>query len=121
VETLLLPLFLLVGFMGGSFLVTRLTHWGLLVWVSLTKHGGDFLGAPRRRLLWVFPFVALLHPTPYFLVVVVLALYRMLQAKVGAPLLCVLLGLALYLAVTGLTALKVLRLRRPRGLSTPRT
>jgi hypothetical protein len=120
VETLLLPLFLLVGFIGGGFLVTQLMRWGLLVWVLLTKHGGDFLGAPRRRLLWVFPFVALLHPAPYLLVAVVLALYRMFQGKVGVPLLCVLLGLAVYLAMTGLTTLKVLRLRRRRRLATPR-
>jgi hypothetical protein len=29
---------------------------------TLAKHGGDFLGEPKRRLLWACPFVSLIHP-----------------------------------------------------------
>ena len=118
---LLLPVFLLVGFVGGSFLTIQLMRWGLLIRASLTQHGGDFLGAPRRRLLWAFPFVALFHPAPYLLAAVVLALYRMFQGTVRVPFIWLLLGFTAYMAVVGLTSLRVFRLRRRQRLAKPRT
>lgn len=113
-QMLLLPVFILAGFMGGGLLATQLMRWGLLLWVAMTKHGGDFLGAPRRRLLWAVPVVALLHPAPYLLVVVVIALYRESQGAMGGPFICVLVGLCGYLATAGLATLKGLRRRRQR-------
>ncbi len=47
--------------------VPQLLRWAHLVHTSFGLHGGDFLGAPRRRLLWVAPFILLLHPFPYIL------------------------------------------------------
>ena len=43
-------------------LTTQLSRWALLLWTTLSTHGGDFLGTPKRRLIWAFPFVAFLHP-----------------------------------------------------------
>ena len=52
------------GFFLGMIFVPLLLRWALLVHTSFGLHGGDFLGAPKRRLIWVAPFIILLHPFP---------------------------------------------------------
>jgi hypothetical protein len=112
VDALLAPFYVLVGFIGGTILLTQLVRWGMLVWVSTTQHGGDFLGAPKRRLLWVLPFVAALHPAPYILVGVSFGIYRLVKDKSGAPIIWMLTGLLIYVAFAALSSLAVLRRRR---------
>ncbi len=52
----------MLGVLAG-FTVSSITgHWLTLVMVSMAKHGGDFLGPPRRRLIGLLPFATLLHP-----------------------------------------------------------
>src|SRR5260221_13747541 len=52
----------MLGVLAG-FTVSSITgHWLTLVMVSMAKHGGDFLGPPRRRLIGMLPFATLLHP-----------------------------------------------------------
>src|SRR5258706_14580420 len=52
----------MLGVLAG-FTVSSITgHWLTLVMVSMAKHGGDFLGPPRRRVICLPPFATLLHP-----------------------------------------------------------
>jgi hypothetical protein len=55
------------GFVAGLLLWVQLARWMLLLYVSGSKDGGDFLGPPRKRLLWALPFMALLHPAPWLI------------------------------------------------------
>jgi hypothetical protein len=64
-----LPIVLIAaGFFFGMIFVPQLLRWALLIQTSFGLHGGDFLGAPKRRLLWAAPFILLLHPLPYLIV-----------------------------------------------------
>ena len=62
------PALSVLGFFAGTLLWTQFTRWVGLIYVSGSKHGGDFLGPPRRRLLWAAPVVGLLHPAPWLIV-----------------------------------------------------
>lgn len=65
----MLPIVLIAaGFFFGMIFVPQLLRWALLIQTSFGLHGGDFLGAPKRRLLWAAPFILLLHPLPYLIV-----------------------------------------------------
>jgi hypothetical protein len=66
-STLLPHVFGIAGFFSGLLLWVQFTRWLGLIAVSGSKLGGDFLGEPKRRLLWAAPFVALLHPAPWFM------------------------------------------------------
>jgi hypothetical protein len=84
VDALLPPVLLFLGFSAGTVFGTQMLRWGALLWVSTTTHGGDFLGPPKRRLLWVLPFVLLLHPAPYLIAFVVVFTAWAFQGKVGS-------------------------------------
>jgi len=114
VDQLLAPLFVLAGFFGGSLLFIQGLRWGALLWVSTTTHGGDFLGPPKRRLLWVLPFVALLHPAPYLIVSLTVFTVWTLQRSMGSLFPWVLCGCYLNLAFNGLVTLRTYQLRRRR-------
>jgi hypothetical protein len=117
VDALLAPVLLLLGFFAGTLLGTQILRWGTLLWASTTTHRGDFLGAPKRRLLWAFPLILLLHPAPYFVVFVVLFTVWALQGKVGSVWLWLLGGFYVYVAIAGLMAFRVYRLQRRRRAS----
>jgi hypothetical protein len=51
-----------LGFGFSLFATTQIFRWISLLSITLAKHGGDFLGEPKRRFLWACPFVSLLHP-----------------------------------------------------------
>lgn len=104
----------LFGFLIGSSLLIQILRWGTLLWVTTTTHGGDFLGPPRRRLIWAFPFVLLLHPVPYFVTFLILFTTWALQGKLGSVWLWLLGGLYFYAAFAGLTVYRGYRLRRRR-------
>ena len=59
------PLLGFAGLFAGMLLWVQFTRWVALLYVSGSKEGGDFLGPPKRRLLWATPFLALLHPAPW--------------------------------------------------------
>jgi len=61
------PALSVFGFFIGMSLWTQLTRWVALLYVSGSNQGGDFLGPPKRRLLWAFPIVGLFHPAPWLL------------------------------------------------------
>jgi hypothetical protein len=112
VDVALAPAFALIGFFAGSLFSSQLTRWGALLWVSTTKHGGDFLGPPKRRLLWALPFVALLHSAPYLIALIIVLTVYALQGKVGSPWLWFLGGFYAYLVLVSLTLLKAYRKHR---------
>ena len=64
---LISPGLALTGFLSGMFLWVQITRWVGLLYVAASKEGGDFLGPPKRRLLWAAPFISLLHPTPWLI------------------------------------------------------
>ena len=112
VDALLAPILLFFGFSVGTLFGTQMMRWGALLWVSTTTHGGDFLGTPKRRLLWVLPFVLLLHPAPYFIAFVVVFTVSAFQGKVGSVWLWLLGGFYVYVVIAGLIMLKSYRLQR---------
>ena len=57
----------LAGFLVGMILTPAVMRWAVLVHTSLAKQSGDYLGPPRRRLLWFAPFVIVFNPAPYLL------------------------------------------------------
>jgi hypothetical protein len=70
------PIVALPGFFAGMFLWAQCTRWVGLLYVSVSKDGGDFLGPRKRRLLWAVPFLALLHPAPWLTGAAVLFAFR---------------------------------------------
>ena len=98
----------------------QVVRWGTLLWVTTISHGGDFLGSPRRRLVWAFPFILLLHPTPYFVTFLVVFTIWALEGKVESIWLWLLGGLYAHVVFSGLTMLRVRRLQRKgRGNAGP--
>jgi hypothetical protein len=114
VDALLAPILTFLGLFGGTVFGTQMLRWGTLLWVSTTTHGGDFLGPPKHRLLWVFTFVLLLHPAPYLLTCVVLLTVWALQSKVAPFWLWVLAGFYTYVVLASLKMLQAYRLHRRR-------
>jgi hypothetical protein len=53
------------GVFLGMIFVPQLIRWTLLLHTTFRLQEGDFLGAPKRRLLWFVPFVLVFHPLPY--------------------------------------------------------
>jgi hypothetical protein len=52
----------IIGLFLGLTLNSQFVHWATLVATMVGKHGGDFLGPPRHRLIWGAPIIAVLHP-----------------------------------------------------------
>jgi len=114
VDALLKPLLAFFGFVAGTQFTLQMFRWGTLLWVTTTTHAGDFLGAPRRRLLWFLPFVLLLHPAPYIAALVVLVTVWVLQGKLGSIWLWPLAGFYTYFVFAGLKLLQLYQLQRRR-------
>ena len=114
VDALLAPALGFLGFFAGTIFGTQILRWGALLWVSTTTHGGDFLGPPKRRLLWVFPFVLLLHPAPYLVAFIVVFTVWALQGKVASIWLWLLGGFYAYIAILGLKIFVVYRAKHRR-------
>jgi hypothetical protein len=102
------PLVGIAGFVAGLLLWTQLTRWAVLLHASVVKQGGDFLGPPKRRLLWVIPFVALLHPAPWLIGVAGIFAFRAFRSDAGGGGTWFFGGLSaalLFMAVTTVTLL----------------
>ena len=99
-----------VGFISGMVVVPLLLRWAALLHITLGLHGGDFLGPPKRRLLWATPLVLLVHPAPYFLVGAVAVAVLAARGRISGGLGWLLAGFcasALYMGmIVTLTALK---------------
>lgn len=55
-----------LGLFAATLVLSVSTHWAALLATVLGKHGGDFLGPPKRRLLWAVPLV-IVRPAPFLL------------------------------------------------------
>jgi hypothetical protein len=90
-------------------------RWAALVHTVFALHGGDFLGAPKRRLLWAIPLVILLHPVPYLVIgsLVVIGFAAVGRAPMGW--IWFLGGFYAYGLIMGLLVLTRMRKRRQRA------
>lgn len=101
------------GFFAGSIIVRQFLRWIALLSVVTSKQGGDFLGPPRRRLLWAAPFVVFVHPGMYaisaLLAITAFWLLNRLSSEWG----WFLVGSYTYITVTGMSVVsRYRRLRR---------
>lgn len=108
-----LPLIAILGFFTGSLVVRQILRWIALLSVATAKQGGDFLGPPRRRLLWVVPFVVFFHPGLYVIGALIVSASFCLLNWSGGGWSWFLVGLYIYVIVFGLLiASKYRRIRR---------
>jgi hypothetical protein len=75
---------LILGFVAGQVFWATVGRWLGLVLTSTAKHGGDFLGPPRRRLIAMLPFAAVLHPGLWLVLVVLYFTVRILTGRLGS-------------------------------------
>jgi hypothetical protein len=101
------------GFFLGTIFVPQAMRWALLVHTSFGLHGGDFLGAPKRRLLWAVPFIILLHPLPYFAAGTAALTAHAVLGRAPSGSMWLLAGFYAYASFVGaLVVPKLLKLRR---------
>ena len=84
VQSDFLPAMAIAGFFSAMFVVTQWLRYAALFLVAFNRHGGDFLGPPRRRLLWISPFVVLFHPGVYLLIALLVVTGLYLQNRVAS-------------------------------------
>jgi len=110
----------ILGFFVGLSFWTQFTRWVVLMATTGSKHGGDFLGPPRRRLLWAVPFVAVLHPVPWRLGAGVIASFMSFHNAAGFGWTWFFGGLWLGVLLMALTTAVVLARVRRVKTSSPR-
>lgn len=108
------PLLFIAGFAAAAFTVSRILHWASVTRVTIGKLGGDFLGAPKRRLLWATPFVLLFHPGPYLALGLLATSVLAIAGQLPAGWRWFMAGFYAYAVVGGLLMLNLLRKRRSR-------
>ena len=94
-----------LGFALGMVVVSLLLRWAALLHITLGLHGGDFLGPPKRRLLWAVPLVLLVHPAPYFLVGTALIAVLAVRGQISGGWVWLLAGFCAYAAFMAITIL----------------
>jgi hypothetical protein len=117
VRDVLFPIFAFGGFLAGMLLWVQFTRWIGLLYVTWQKNSGDFLGPPKRRLIWAIPFLAVLHPAPWLVGAAAIFAFRSIRADVGGSPTWFFGGLSfalLFMIVS--TAMTVARWRRLRNL-----
>lgn len=110
----LYPLLFVAGFFTAALAVSRILQWVTLIRTCVGKLGGDFLGAPKRRLIWVTPLVSLFHPAPYLVVGLLAASVLAVTGRLPAGWRWFLGGFYAYALVGGLLLLNVMRKRHSR-------
>lgn len=101
------------GFVAGQLIVKQVLQWIALLSAATTKQGGDYLGPPRRRLLWVAPFVVILHPGLYIISALVIITAFYVLSRLHGEWGWFLLGLYIYVILVGLSiASRYRRVRR---------
>src|SRR5215472_2565269 len=100
--------------------VPLLLRWAALLHTTLGLHGGDFLGPPKRRLLWATPLVLLVHPAPYFLVGAVIIVVLAVRGRISGGWVWLLVGFCAYALFMGIMIAMRARLLRRKRVSTAR-
>jgi hypothetical protein len=111
-----LPPFLaaILGVIAAMIFMSPFVHWLALVQTSFAKHGGNFLGPAKRRLLPTAPFVILLHPVPYLTVALVVISVLVVSGSFAKDWWWFLGGFYVYVAAVSLL---VLAWHAPQSLS----
>jgi hypothetical protein len=102
------------GFLVAMVSLGPILHWAVLFRTTLGLHGGDFLGPPKRRLLWAAPFVLLFHPVPFFVVGACVVTVLAALGRLSSGWLWFLAGFYTYALLMGLLVLASLRKARRR-------
>lgn len=110
----LYPLLFIAGLFAATLTVSRVIHWVALIRISVGKLGGDFLGAPKRRLIWATPFLLLFHPTLYLVLGLLAASVLTIAGRLPAGWRWFMAGVYVYAVLGGLLVLNVMRKRRSR-------
>jgi hypothetical protein len=108
------PLLFIAGVFAAALTVSRTLHWVWLIRTCVGKLGGDFLGAPKRRLIWATPFVSLLNPAPYLILGLLALSVLVIAGRLSAGWRWFMAGFYAYAVVGGLLALSVTRIHRLR-------
>lgn len=106
------PLLFIAGFLTGAFTVSRVLQLVSLTRASVGKLGGDFLGAPKRRLIWATPFILLFNPGLYLALGLIAISVLAIAGQLPPGWRWFVAGVYAYAAAGGLLVLKVLRKRR---------
>jgi len=96
-----------LGFILGMVVVPLLLRWAALLHTTLGLHSGDFLGPPKRRLLWATPLVLLVHPAPYFLVGTIVIAVLTARGRISGGWVWLLVGFCAYAAFMAMMLLKI--------------
>jgi predicted Na+-dependent transporter len=107
--------FTAVGFILGMIVVPLLIRWAALLYTTLGLHGGDFLGQPKRRLLWAAPLFLLVHPAPYFIVWTVVVAILAARGRIPGGWVWLLAGFWVYALFIGLITTRVFLKARKRA------
>jgi hypothetical protein len=101
------------GVFLGMVLVPLMLRWAVLVHTTFKRHGGPFLGEPKRRLLWAAPLVLLLHPAVYFVAALVVLSVLSARGRISGGWVWVIVGFCAYALFIGtFTMLTVMKVRR---------
>lgn len=104
------------GFVAAVFLLPQALNWLGLIYTTITPQQGDFLGPPKRRLLWASRFLFLFHPMPYLIIGVITVSVFTLLGRMPAPWTWLLLGFYSYTTFLSLLiTVKLKRIRRTRA------
>ena len=68
-DALLLAYLAFAGLVASLLVMSQISRWVVLLVNATQRHGGDFLGPAKRRLLWTMP-LTLLHPGLWLLVLI---------------------------------------------------
>jgi hypothetical protein len=120
VQFYFLPAIAIAGFFSGGIVFTQWLRYVALLVVAFSRHGGDFLGPARRRLLWILPIVVLFHPGVYLLIALVVVTGLYLQDRVASGWGWFLAGFYVYIVFAALSvASSYRRIRRHPKRSPP--
>jgi hypothetical protein len=106
-----------VGFFLGMFLFSHVARGIGLVAYTLSKQSGDFLGPPKRRLLWMAPIVAAINPGVLLLVFAGYIAAKAIGGHVQREVIWLLAGCATSFLWMGLLIVSVIRKARFRKAS----
>jgi hypothetical protein len=108
-------LYLFVGYFAAAFLLQSLLRWSSLLVTTLGRSEGPFLPSRRRRLIWGFPLVALLHPAPYLVIGAVIAVWKWSEGAELLARVAAFSGVGLQLMIVGHSVVRAYRSSRARA------
>jgi hypothetical protein len=102
----------ILGYLVAMVTLSQVLRWMALLMVTISPHGGDFLGPPKRRLALATPLILFLHPITYAIVAIVVATIAAALGRLPATWTWTIVGFYLYAIPVGAITLKVMRRAR---------